>query len=249
MKKLLYGTSTSGLERELALKTKELLEIQRQCDQLQKMLLELPILKKDLQKSRLETKGISEVLFASRKETAQLKDLVNQLNKQIKSKEMLSENCKELQKSLENVTQERDQNASEVERLGKLVEQKDNEIQRNKNHCITLKGLVDRLEVRNFKYPGIFKFVLPYQYYFVIMQVKRSFKYQGQGSRAASFPVFFFFKMKNRDHHVLDCQLQVAFYYVYIVKFASYLALALYPFLGLLNGVCQSLCNQRCTVQ
>ncbi|KAJ7333796.1 hypothetical protein OS493_015887 [Desmophyllum pertusum] len=78
-KKLLYGssttttTNTSAFENDLALKTKEFLELQRQRDQLQEMLLELPDLKKDLQKSRQETKGVSEVLFSSRKETAQLK--------------------------------------------------------------------------------------------------------------------------------------------------------------------------------
>lgn len=145
-------TNTSALERELALKTKQLLELQGQLEHLQEMLLELPALKKDLQKSRQETKGVSEVLFSSRKETAQLKDLVAELNKQIKNKEILSENYKELQEILENVTQERDKNVSEVERLSKLVEQKDNEVQRNRRHCITLKGLVDRLEVKNSKY-------------------------------------------------------------------------------------------------
>lgn len=154
-KQLLHGASATTanageLERDLALKTKELLELQRQHDQLQEMLLELPGLKKDLQKSRQETKGVSEVLFSSRKETAQLKDLVAKLNKQIKSKETLSENYKELQETLGNITQERDKNISEVERLSKLLEQKDNEFQRNRNHCITLKGLVDRLEVRNY---------------------------------------------------------------------------------------------------
>ena len=113
------------------------------------MLLELPGLKKDLQKSRQETKGVSEVLFSSRKETAQLKDLVAKLNKQIKSKGTHSENYKELQEMLKNVTQERDRNIREVERLSKLVERKDEEIQRNRDHCITLKGLVDRLEVRH----------------------------------------------------------------------------------------------------
>lgn len=142
-------TNTGALEKELALKTKELRELQGHCDQLQEMLLELPGLKKDLQKSRQETKGVSGVLFSSRKETAQLKDLVAQLNKQIKSNETLSENYKELQEMLENVTQERDRNICKVERLSKLVEQKNEEIQRNRDHCITLKGLVDRLEVRN----------------------------------------------------------------------------------------------------
>ncbi|KAL9980992.1 hypothetical protein ACROYT_G009642 [Oculina patagonica] len=138
--------NTGALEKELALKTKELCELQQQRDQLQEMLLELPGLKKDLQKSRQETKGVSEVLFSSRKETAQLKDLVAKLNKQIKNNKTVSENYKELQETLEKVTQERDKNISEVERLNKLVEQKDNEVQQNRMHCITLKGLVDRLE-------------------------------------------------------------------------------------------------------
>lgn len=124
---------------------------------MQEMLLELPDLKKDLQKSRQETKGVSEVLFSSRKETAQLKDLVAKLNKQIQSTETLSENYKELQLSFEDVTQERNQSVSEVERLSKLVEQKENEVQRNRNHCITLKALVDRLQVRNSKYFGSIK--------------------------------------------------------------------------------------------
>ena len=135
------------------MKTKELLELQGQHNQLQEMLLELPVLKKDLQKSRQETKGLSEVLFSSHKETAQLKDLVAKLNKQIKGKETLSVNYKELQGILQNITQERDQNISEVERLSKLLEQKDSELERNRSHCTTLKVLVDRLEVRrNSKY-------------------------------------------------------------------------------------------------
>ena len=142
-------TSNAGaLERELALKTKELLELQGQHDQLQEMLLELPVLKKDLQKSRQETKGLSEVLFSSRRETAQLKDLVAKLKKQVNSKETLSEDYKELKGTLENIIQERDKNISEVGRLSKLLEQKDSELNRNRSHCITLKGLVDRLEVR-----------------------------------------------------------------------------------------------------
>ena len=168
-KKLQHGASTTtatsnagALERELALKTKELFEVQGQRDQLQEMLLELPVLKKDLQKSRQETKGLSEVLFSSRKETAQLKDLVAKLNKQIKTKETLSENYKELQGTLENITQERDKTISEVERLSKLLEQKDSELQRNRSHCATLKGLVDRLEVRrNSKYSVVVKSILP----------------------------------------------------------------------------------------
>ena len=58
----------------------------------------------------------------------------------------------QLQKSLESITQERDQNGTEVERLRKDLEHKESEVQRNRDHCITLKELVDRLEVRNFKY-------------------------------------------------------------------------------------------------
>lgn len=159
-KKLQHGASTTNttsnacaIEKELALKTKELLELQGQYDQLQEMLLELPVLKKDLQKSRQETKGLSEVLFSSRKETAQLKDLVAKLNNQIKANKTLDENYKELQGTLENITQERDKNVFEVERLCNMLEKKDSELQRNRSHCVTLKGLVDRLEVRrNFFY-------------------------------------------------------------------------------------------------
>ena len=147
-KKLQHGvsaTTTTTLERELAFKTKKVLELQGQLDQLREMLLELPVLKKNLQKSRQETKGLSEVLFSSRKETAQLKDLVAKLNKQVsKSKETLSE----LQGTLKDITQQRDQNIVEIERLSKLLEKKDSELQRNRSHCTTLKTLVDRLEVR-----------------------------------------------------------------------------------------------------
>ena len=141
--------NTNGLERELARKTKELFELKQQFDQLQEMLLEVPELKKDLHKSKQETKGLGEVLFASRKKTVQLEDLVKKLNKQIKDKEKLSEHCMQLQKSL---TQERDQNGTELDRLRKDLEQKESEVQKNRDHCITLKELVDRLEVRNFKY-------------------------------------------------------------------------------------------------
>lgn len=140
------------MERELARKTKELFELKQQFDQLQEMLLEVPELKKDLHKSKQETKGLGEVLFASRKKTVQLEDLVKKLNKQIKDKEKLNEHCMQLQKSLESITQERDQNGTEVERLRKDLEHKESEVQRNRDHCITLKELVDRLEVRNFKY-------------------------------------------------------------------------------------------------
>lgn len=140
------------MERELAIKTEELFELKQQFDQLQEMLLGVPELKKDLHKSKQETKGLGEVLFASRKKTVQLEDLVKKLNKQIKDKEKLSEHCMQLQKSLESITQERDQNGTEVERLRKDLEHKESEVQRNRDHCITLKELVDRLEVRNFKY-------------------------------------------------------------------------------------------------
>lgn len=172
-KKLQHSASTTtttsnacAIKKELALKTKELLELQGQYDQLQAMLLELPVLKKDLQKSRQETKGLSEVLFSSRKETAQLKDLVAKLNNQIKANKTLDENYKELQGTLENIRQERDKNIFEVERLCNMLEQKDSELQRNRSHCVTLKGLVDRLEVRrNFLYIIIYfvvvKSILP----------------------------------------------------------------------------------------
>lgn len=138
------ATNTNELERTR--KAEELYQLKQQCDQLQEMLLEVPRLKKDLHKSKQETKGLSEILFASRKKTVQLEDHVKKLNKQVKDNEKLNENCTQLQKSLESVTQERDQNAAELKRLGEDLEQKENEIQRNRDHCITLKALVDRLE-------------------------------------------------------------------------------------------------------
>ena len=137
------------LEKELELKQRELHELQGQCKQLQELLMELPVVKKELHKSKQETKAVSEVLFQSRKDNAELKDQVGKLNEQGKDLETLSEQYKELQRRLENVTRESDQNICEVDRLCKLVEEKDKEAQRNRTHCVTLKGLVDRLEVRN----------------------------------------------------------------------------------------------------
>ena len=110
--------------------------------------MELPGLKKDLHKSRQETKAVSEILFQSRKDNAELKDQVAKLGKQTKDIETLTKQHQELQMRIESVTQERDQNICEVQRLCNLVEKKDAEIQRNRNHCVTLKKLVDRLEVR-----------------------------------------------------------------------------------------------------
>lgn len=109
--------------------------------------MELPGLKKDLHKSRQETKAVSEILFQSRKDNAELKDQVA-LGKQTKDIETLTKQHKELQMRIESVTQEGDQNICEVQRLCNLVEKKDAEIQRNRDHCVTLKELVDRLEVR-----------------------------------------------------------------------------------------------------
>lgn len=134
------------LEKELELKQRELHELQGQCKQLQELLMELPVVKKELHKSKQETKAVSEVLFQSRKDNAELKDQVGKLNEQGKDLETLSEQYKELQRRLENVTRKRDQNICEVDRLCKLVEEKDKEAQRNRTHCVTLKGLVDRLE-------------------------------------------------------------------------------------------------------
>jgi len=134
------------LERELASRQKELNELQGQCHQLQELLLELPGLKKDLHKSRQETKAVSEILFQGRKDNAELKDQVAKLGKQTKDIETLTKQHQELQMRIESVTQERDQNICEVQRLCNLVEKKDAEIQRNRNHCVTLKKLVDRLE-------------------------------------------------------------------------------------------------------
>lgn len=109
--------------------------------------MELPGVKKELHKSRQETKAVSEVLFQSRKDNAELKDHVAKLNRQIKDTATLTEQHKELERTIESITQERDQNICEVHRLCKVVEQKDEEVQRNRTHCVTLKGLVDRLEV------------------------------------------------------------------------------------------------------
>ena len=66
---------------------------------------------------------------------------------QIKDVDMISEEQKELQKRIGEVAQERDENVAEVHRLCKLLEKKEEEVQRNRNHCVTLKQLVDRLEV------------------------------------------------------------------------------------------------------
>lgn len=104
-------------------------------------------MKKELQKSRQETKAVSELLFQSRRNNAELKDHVAKLNTQIKDFEMLTEQHRVLQQRIESITQERDNNICEVHRLCKLVKQKEEEVQRNRTHCVTLKGLVDRLEV------------------------------------------------------------------------------------------------------
>ena len=104
-------------------------------------------MKKELQKSKQETKAVSELLFQSRRNNAELKDHVAKLKTQIKDFEMLTEQHKELQQRIENMTQERDNNICEVHGLCKLVQQKEEEVQRSRTHCVTLKGLVDRLEV------------------------------------------------------------------------------------------------------
>lgn len=141
-------TAATVLEKELESKQKELLDLQKQCKQLQELLLELPIVKEELYKSKKDTKAISEVLFQSRKKNAELKDQVGKLNKQIEDFETNTEQYRDLQNRLKGVTNERDKNACEIQRLCSIVEDKDEEVQRNRAHCTTLKGLVDRLEVR-----------------------------------------------------------------------------------------------------
>lgn len=121
--------------------------MREQCHELQELSLELPGVKKDLQKSRQETKAVSELLFQSRKNSAELKDQLFKLNTQVKDFGMLAEQYRELQERIETLTKERDDNMSEVHRLCTLVDQKEQEVQRNRTHCVTLKGLVDRLEV------------------------------------------------------------------------------------------------------
>lgn len=121
--------------------------MREQCHELQELSLELPGVKKDLQKSRQETKAVSELLFQSRKNSAELKDQLFKLNTQVKDFGVLAEQYRELQERIETVTKERDDNMSEVHRLCTLVDQKEQEVQRNRTHCVTLKGLVDRLEV------------------------------------------------------------------------------------------------------
>lgn len=121
--------------------------MREQCHELQELSLELPGVKKDLQKSRQETKAVSELLFQSRKNSAELKDQLFKLNTQVKDFGVLTEQYRELQERIETITKERDDNMSEVHRLCTLVDQKEQEVQRNRTHCVTLKGLVDRLEV------------------------------------------------------------------------------------------------------
>lgn len=121
--------------------------MREQCHELQELSLELPGVKKDLQKSRQETKAVSELLFQSRKNSAELKDQLFKLNTQVKDFGVLAEQYRELQERIETITKERDDNMSEVHRLCTLVDQKEQEVQRNRTHCVTLKGLVDRLEV------------------------------------------------------------------------------------------------------
>ena len=141
-------TAATVLEKELESKQKELCDLQKQCKQLQELLLELPVVKEELYKSKKDTKAISEVLFQSRKKNAELKDQVGKLNKQIEDFETITEQYRDLQNRLKGVTNERDKNACEIQRLCSIVEDKDEEVQRNRAHCTTLKGLVDRLEVR-----------------------------------------------------------------------------------------------------
>lgn len=141
-------TAATVLEKEFESKQKELCDRQEQCKQLQELLLELPVVKEELHKSKKDIKAISEVLFQSRKKNAELKDQVGKLNKQIVDFETTTEEHRDLQNRLKGVTNERDKNACEIQRLCSIIEDKDEEVQRNRAHCATLKGLVDRLEVR-----------------------------------------------------------------------------------------------------
>lgn len=141
-------TAATVLEKELESKQKEFCDLQEQCKQLQELLLELPVVKKELHKSKQDTKAINELLFQSRRNNAELKDHVGKLNKQIKDFETITEQHRDLQNRLQGVTNERDKNACEIQRLCSIFEDKDEEVQRNRAHCTTLKGLVDRLEVR-----------------------------------------------------------------------------------------------------
>lgn len=148
-KRILCGKAPMAatiLKGELESKQKEFAELQGNCQQLEELLLEVPVLKEELQKSNQETKAVSNLLFRCRKSNAELKEHVANLNMQIKDVDMISEQQKELQKRIGEVTQERDENVAEVHRLCKLLEKKEEEVQRNRNHCVTLEQLVDRLE-------------------------------------------------------------------------------------------------------
>ena len=131
---------TVAVEKDLDLKAKGLCEVQD-------ILTELPVLRSDLLKSRHEARGLNEVLFSSRKENADLKDLVAELKEEIKEKDAHSK----LQKNLNEVTKQHDHTWSEFQRVSKLVEQKDEQLERNKIQCQYLNGLINRLEVRSFR--------------------------------------------------------------------------------------------------
>lgn len=140
------STTASILERELESKDCEFAELKGHCQQLEELLLELPVLKNELQKSKQETKAVNNLLFQCRKSNAELKETAT-LNMQVKDNKMLSEQQKELQKGIGDIQRERNENVGKFQRLSELLEEQEVEIQRNREHCVTLKGLVDRLEV------------------------------------------------------------------------------------------------------
>ena len=65
----------------------------------------------------------------------------------MKDNKLLSEQQKELQRRIGDIQRERDENVGKFQRLSELLKEREVEIQRNKEHCVALKGLVDRLEV------------------------------------------------------------------------------------------------------
>ena len=141
------STTASILEKELESKDHEFSELKGNCQQLQELLLELPVLKNELQKSKQETKAVNQLLLQCRKSNAEFKEYTATLNMQMKDTKLLSEQQKELHKRIGDIQRERDENVGKFQRLSELLKEREVEIQRNKEHCVALKGLVDRLEV------------------------------------------------------------------------------------------------------
>ncbi|XP_074637072.1 uncharacterized protein LOC141895197 isoform X2 [Acropora palmata] len=141
------STTASILEKELESKDHEFSELKGNCQQLQELLLELPVLKNELQKSKQETKAVNQLLLQCRKSNAEFKEYTATLNMQMKDTKLLSEQQKELHKRIGDIQRERDENVGKFQRLSELLKEREVEIQRNKEHCVALKGLVDRLEI------------------------------------------------------------------------------------------------------